>query len=129
MLGGSIWRIVGDPRPGVRQVTAGHGAQKVFGWFGGYGLKGTGGFFETMGFRPGVLFAAMAGLSELAGGLLLVLGLLTSLGAAAVLAAMLVAMVSVHLKRGSSRRITASRWPSFTPRRQRGGEYKSGKIP
>jgi putative oxidoreductase len=79
---------------------AAHGAQKVFGWFGGYGLKGTGGFFETLGFRPGVMFAAMAGLSELVGGLLLVLGLLTPVGAAAVLAAMLVAMVSVHLKNG-----------------------------
>ena len=79
---------------------AAHGAQKLFGTFGGYGLKGTGGFFETLGFRPGVLFAALAGLGELAGGLLLALGLLTPVGAAAVLAAMIVAMVSVHLKNG-----------------------------
>jgi putative oxidoreductase len=77
-----------------------HGTQKLFGSFGGYGLKGTGGFFETLGFRPGVLFAALAGLGELAGGLLLALGLLTPVGAAAVLAAMIVAMVSVHLKNG-----------------------------
>ena len=79
---------------------AAHGAQKVFGWFGGYGLKGTGGFFETLGFRPGVMFAAAAGLSELVGGLLLALGLFTPLGATGVLAAMLVAIVSVHLKQG-----------------------------
>jgi len=70
---------------------AAHGAQKVFGWFGGYGLKGTGGFFETLGFRPGVGFAAAAGLSEVGGGVLLTLGLLTPFGAGAVLAAMVVA--------------------------------------
>src|SRR5580693_4252107 len=79
---------------------AAHGAQKVFGWFGGYGLKGTGGFFERLGFRPGVPFAAAAGLSEVGGGVLLTLGLFTPFGAAAVLAAMLVAIVSVHLKNG-----------------------------
>jgi putative oxidoreductase len=79
---------------------AAHGAQKVFGSFGGYGLRGTGGFFETVGFKPGVMFAAMAGLSELLGGLLVALGLLTPLGAAMVLAAMIVAMVGVHLKNG-----------------------------
>jgi putative oxidoreductase len=79
---------------------AAHGSQKLFGVFGGYGLKGTGGFFESLGFRPGVLLAALAGLGELVGGLLLVLGLLTPVGAAAVLATMIVAMVSVHLKNG-----------------------------
>jgi putative oxidoreductase len=79
---------------------AAHGAQKLFGWFGGYGLKGTGGFFEQLGFRPGVPFAAAAGLSEFGGGFLLALGLFTPFGAAAVLSAMLVAIVSVHLKNG-----------------------------
>ncbi len=79
---------------------AAHGAQKLFGWFGGSGLKATGGFFETIGFRPGAMFAAAASLNELVGGLLLVLGLFTPVGATAVLAAMLVAMVSVHLKNG-----------------------------
>jgi len=78
-----------------------HGAQKLFGWFGGYGLKGTGGFFEAqLGFRPGVPFAAAAGLSEMGGGILLTLGLLTPFGSAAVLSAMLVAIVSVHVKNG-----------------------------
>src|SRR5438105_2795635 len=79
---------------------AAHGAQKLFGSFGGYGLKGTGGFFEGIGFRPGVPFAAAAGLSEFGGGMLLILGLLTPVGAAAVLSAMIVAMVSVHIKNG-----------------------------
>ena len=79
---------------------AAHGAQKVFGWSGGYGLKRTGGFFETLGFRPGVAFAAAAGLSEFGGGILLTLGFFTPVGAAAVLAAMVVAIVSVHLKNG-----------------------------
>jgi putative oxidoreductase len=79
---------------------AAHGAQKLFGWFGGYGIKGTGGFFEAIGFRPGTTFAALAGLSEFGGGLLLILGLFTPLGAAAVLSAMIVALVSVHLKGG-----------------------------
>ena len=79
---------------------AAHGAQKLFGWFGGYGIKRTGGFFETIGFRPGAVFAAAAGSSEMGGGLLLTLGLLTPFGAAAVLSAMLVAMVSVHLRNG-----------------------------
>src|SRR5665213_371156 len=54
---------------------ASHGAQKLFGWFGGYGLAGTGGFFESIGFKPGKLFAGAAGASELIGGLLLALGL------------------------------------------------------
>jgi putative oxidoreductase len=79
---------------------AAHGSQKLFGWFGGYGLKGTGGFFETLGFRPGRAFAAAAGLSEFAGGLSLALGLFTPFGAAAVLATMIVAMFSMHLKNG-----------------------------
>src|SRR5215470_6167242 len=79
---------------------AAHGAQKLFGWFGGYGLKGTGAFFEGLGFRPGLVFAAAAGLSEFLGGTLLTFGFLTPFGSAAVLAAMLTAMASVHLKNG-----------------------------
>ena len=54
-----------------------HGAQKVFGWFGGYGLKGTGQFLEQLGFRPGRLQAAVAGISEVVGGILLIAGFLT----------------------------------------------------
>ena len=56
-----------------------HGAQKLFGWFGGYGLKGTGGWMESLGLKPGVTMAFMAGLAELIGGLLFTLGLLTPL--------------------------------------------------
>src|SRR2546425_2119453 len=54
---------------------AAHGMQKLLGWFSGYGLKGTAGFFESIGFRPGVLFALAAGLGEVAGGLLTAAGL------------------------------------------------------
>jgi putative oxidoreductase len=79
---------------------AAHGAQKLFGWFGGYGLKGTGGFFDGLGFKPGIVFATAAGASEFIGGLLLVVGLFTPLGAAAIFAAMIVASISVHLKNG-----------------------------
>src|SRR5438445_3744738 len=52
-------------------LMAAHGSQKLFGWFGGYGLSGTGTFFEQLGFRPGRLFAAAASLTEVLGGVLL----------------------------------------------------------
>jgi putative oxidoreductase len=81
-------------------VLAGHGAQKLFGWFGGYGLIGTGGFFEGLGFRPGRLFAAAAGAAEFLGGLLIAVGLLGPVGPALVLATMIVAMISVHWQNG-----------------------------
>ena len=77
-----------------------HGAQKLFGWFGGYGIAGTGGFMESLGFRPGKVHATLAGLSELVGGLLIALGLLTPVGAALVLTVMVVAIGSVHLPKG-----------------------------
>ena len=77
-----------------------HGAQKLFGWFGGYGLDGTGGFMETLGFHPGRRHAALAGLAEAGGGLSLALGLLTPLGAALVASVMLVATITVHLRNG-----------------------------
>ena len=75
-----------------------HGAQKLLGWFGGYGINGTALFMEEAGFRPGVGFAAVIGLSELAGGVLLIFGLFTPFGAAAVLASMLLAIASVQIK-------------------------------
>jgi putative oxidoreductase len=77
---------------------AGHGAQKLFGWFGGYGLAGTGGFFEGLGFRPGKRFALAAGLSEFGGGMLVALGLLGPAGPALIVSVMLVAMVTVHIR-------------------------------
>ena len=79
---------------------AGHGAQKLFGWFEGHGLEGTGGFFDKLGYRPGKVFAVIAGASELCGGVLLVLGLLTPLAAAAIIGVMLNAAVAVHAKNG-----------------------------
>jgi len=79
---------------------AAHGAQKLFGWFGGYGLAGTGGYFEGLGFKPGKLFAGAAGLGEMTGGLLVALGLFGALGPAIVLAVMLVAVLTVHVKNG-----------------------------
>jgi putative oxidoreductase len=79
---------------------AAHGAQKLFGWFGGYGIAGTGGFMESLGFRPGRLFATAAGLSEFAGGLLLVLGLGGAIGPMLIVATMIVAIGSVHLEKG-----------------------------
>src|SRR3954447_22614299 len=78
----------------------GHGAQKLFGWFGGYGLAGTGGFFEQIGFPHGKRQAAIAGLSEGGGGLLLALGLLTPLAAAMITAVMVVAVSKVHFAKG-----------------------------
>ncbi|TAM73644.1 DoxX family protein [bacterium] len=77
-----------------------HGAQKLFGWFGGHGLKGTGGFFESLGFRPGTLFALAAGLGEFGGGLLTALGFLGALGPAVIIMVMLVAIFTVHLPNG-----------------------------
>jgi len=77
-----------------------HGTQKLFGWYGGYGLDGTGGFFESVGHRPGRKMAMAAGISEAGGGLLLVLGLLTPIGAAMIMGTMLVAAVSVHADNG-----------------------------
>src|SRR4051812_40224812 len=79
---------------------AAHGSQKLFGWFGGYGLAGTGGYFEQLGFRPGRAYAAAASASEGVGGLLVGLGLLGPVGPALVLSVMVVAAVTVHWKGG-----------------------------
>ena len=81
-------------------VFAAHGAQKLFGWFGGFGIAGTGGWLASMGFRPARLHATVSGLSEFGGGLLLAFGLLTPLGAAAVAGVMLVAIATVHIPNG-----------------------------
>ena len=73
----------------------GHGAQKLFGWFGGYGLKGTAGWLESIGVKPGHLFAVVAGLSEALGGLLLVIGFALPVAAVLLGSAMVVAIVKV----------------------------------
>lgn len=84
----------------VGGTIAAHGAQKAFGWFGGYGLEATGQFFEGLGFRPGRRHALMAAVAELTGGALVALGALTPLGAALVASVMLVATLAVHGKNG-----------------------------
>jgi len=81
-------------------VMAAHGAQKLFGWFGGYGLTAVTGYFETLGFKPGRLFAFVAAASEVVSGLLVVLGLFGPIGPALMLAVMIVAAVSVHWANG-----------------------------
>jgi putative oxidoreductase len=75
---------------------AAHGTQKLFGWFGGYGLQETGALFDGLGFRPGVLFAVAAGLGEVGGGALTTAGLFGPAGPALIILVMLVAIVSVH---------------------------------
>lgn len=78
-----------------------HGAQKLFGWFGGYGLEGTGQFFATkLGLTPGVFMAGAAGSVEFFGGLLLALGLLTRPAAVAVAFMMLIAIFTAHISAG-----------------------------
>jgi putative oxidoreductase len=77
----------------------GHGTQKLFGWWGGYGPQGTGGFFSSLGYKSGVQMAVLAGLAEAGGGTLLALGLLTLFACAALAVVMLNASFSVTLKR------------------------------
>ena len=81
-------------------VMAAHGAQKLFGWFGGYGLDAVSSMFESLGFRPGRLFATLASAGELAGGLLLALGLFGPAGPTLILSVMIVAAISVHWGHG-----------------------------
>lgn len=78
----------------------GHGTQKLFGWFGGGGPEGTGGFFESLGYRPGRAMAVVAGLGEAGGGLLLAIGFFTPLGSAAIIGVMLNAALAVHVANG-----------------------------
>jgi putative oxidoreductase len=87
-------------RASVGGFFIGHGTQKLFGWFGGYGLKNTGQAFEGMGLRPGLPNAAAAGLAEAGGGASLLLGFQTPLAASALIATMLTAINRVHLKNG-----------------------------
>ncbi len=79
---------------------AGHGAQKLFGSFGGHGIAGTGQFFESLGMRPGRRHATAAGWAELGGGVLLVLGLAMPVASAAIIAVMFVAIATVHGSKG-----------------------------
>ena len=77
-------------------IFAAHGAQKLFGWFGGYGLEGTGQFMASQGLEPGVLMALLAGSAEFFGGLALIFGVLVRPAAAVLAFTMLIAGVVVH---------------------------------
>lgn len=81
-------------------VMAAHGAQKLFGWFGGYGLNKTGEFFVHLGFQPGRAFAAAASLTEITSGLLIALGFLGPIGPALMISVMIVAAITVHWEHG-----------------------------
>jgi putative oxidoreductase len=77
-----------------------HGAQKLLGWFGGFGIEGTAGYMDSIGLRHGRLMAIAAGATELIGGLLVAAGLFLPLGAALVASAMLVAARTDHRGKG-----------------------------
>ena len=79
-----------------------HGAQKLFGWFGGYGLEGTGQWMDSIGLSPGYLMALLAGGTEFLGGLALIIGLLVRPASAALAFAMLIAIFSVHFRMACS---------------------------
>ncbi|AKO52222.1 oxidoreductase [Marinobacter psychrophilus] len=87
-------------RLGAGLIFTAHGAQKLFGWYGGYGLEGTAGWMASIGLEPGMLMAAMAGSAEFFGGLLLVTGLMVRPAALILALTMLVAIVIVHLENG-----------------------------
>jgi putative oxidoreductase len=93
-LGLLVLRIV------VGALFVGHGAQKLFGWFGGAGPDGTGGMFESLGLRPGRATAIAAGLAELTGGALFASGFMTPLAAGLLIAVMSTAIATVHWPNG-----------------------------
>jgi len=87
-------------RLAVGLTIAAHGAQMLFGWFGGRGLEKTGQLFGMLGFQPGRRYALMAALAEIGGGVLLASGYVTPLSAAIIFAVMIVAAFSAHIKQG-----------------------------
>ncbi|WP_069885540.1 DoxX family protein [Streptomyces luteocolor] len=99
-------------RAGTGGVLAAHGAQKLFGWFGGGGIEGTGAFMESVGYAPGKLNAVVAGLSEAGGGLLLALGLATPAAGAAAAGAMAGA-TAVHTPNGFFSQGGGYEYPAF----------------
>ncbi len=82
----------------IGPLFVGHGAQKLFGAFGGHGLDGTGGYFEQLGLRPGRRHATAAGAAELAGGALLTLGALTPVATTLISSTMITAVRTAHAK-------------------------------
>ena len=84
----------------VGLILAAHGAQKLFAWFGGYGLEGTGQWMASIGLEPGYWLAMMAGSAEFFGGIALAIGLLTRPAAVVAGFTMLIAIFSVHISNG-----------------------------
>ena len=87
-------------RVGAGIIFASHGAQKLFGWFGGYGLEGTAGWMASIAIEPSLPMAALAGGAEFFGGLLLIVGLLVRPAAFMLAITMVVAIGTVHLQNG-----------------------------
>ncbi|MGE0314970.1 MAG: DoxX family protein [Lautropia sp.] len=87
-------------RISVGVIFVAHGAQKLFGWFGGHGLEGTAQFFGSVGLNPGYLMALLAGATEFFAGLALIVGVLVRPAAAALAFAMLIAIFAVHFTKG-----------------------------
>jgi len=84
----------------VGLILAAHGAQKLFAWFGGYGLEGTGQWMASIGLEPGYWLALMAGSAEFFGGIALAFGILTRPAALVTAFTMLIAIFSVHINNG-----------------------------
>lgn len=84
----------------VGLILAAHGSQKLFAWFGGYGLEGTGQWMASVGLNPGYVMALLAGSAEFFGGIALILGLLTRPAALVNAVTMLVALLCVHWGKG-----------------------------
>ncbi|MGW0902142.1 DoxX family protein [Streptomyces sp. NPDC002853] len=99
-------------RVGTGGVLAAHGAQKLFGWFGGHGIEGTGAFMESIGFAPGKANAVIAGLAEAGGGTLLALGLATPAAGSAAAGAMAGA-TAVHAPNGFFSQAGGYEYPAF----------------
>ncbi|MEU6675688.1 DoxX family protein [Streptomyces sp. NPDC046925] len=99
-------------RVGAGGVLASHGAQKLFGWFGGHGIEGTGAFMESIGFTPGKASAVVAGLAEAGGGTLLALGLATPAAGSAAAGAMAGA-TAVHAPNGFFSQGGGYEYPAF----------------
>ena len=93
-LGRTVLRFVVGP------LFVGHGTQKLFGWFGGHGLDGTGSFFESLGLKPGKRHATAAGAAEAAGGALLTLGALTPVASGLITGTMITAIRKAHADKG-----------------------------
>jgi len=81
-------------------IFSAHGGQKLFAWFGGYGLEGTGQWMESIGLAPGYFMALIAGSAEFFGGLLLIVGFLTRPTGFVLAITMVVAIFSFHIDNG-----------------------------